>query len=93
MPKIDDVLAEGGELPVLQKKVLEHLEAHWDEVFSYGDAQALAQAIGHPKASAARWTVWFLHQKGLVDREKVRGRFYYGSKRAIASLRRRLSKP
>ena len=79
-------------MPALQRKVLDYLEAHPDEVFASRDDEVLAKAIGHPNADAVGWASWALQKAGLLPRQKVRGRFYYGGKAAIANLRRRLEK-
>lgn len=77
-----------GPLPPVPAQVLDYLEAHPDEVYPYRD-QRLARSLGI-KVSALNWTLWGLHQRGLIDREKVGRRIYFGSRRAITDLRRRL---
>ncbi len=93
MPKIEDVLGS-GQLPPLQEKVRQYLEGHQDEVFSYRseDIKELAKKMGHPNASAVSWSVWGLWRKGVIAREKVGRRYYYGSPKAIAKLRARSAK-
>lgn len=78
----------GSALSPLQARILEYLEAHGDEAFPYRDEQ-LTRSLG-VKPSALGWTLWWLHQNGYIDREEVAGKVYFGSRRAIANLRRRL---
>lgn len=75
-------------LPPLAAKVLEYLDKHSDEVFPYRD-EGLIHALGI-KASALSWTLWWLHQNELIDKEEVGGKVYFGSRRAITDLRGRL---
>jgi len=75
-------------LSPLKAKVLQFLEGHGDEVFSYRDEQ-LASAVG-VKLSALSFTLWALHRDGRIDKEEVNGKVFFGSGRAIADLRERL---
>jgi len=75
-------------LSELKAKVLAYLEQHPDEVFTYRD-QALAKEVG-AKPSAVAWTLWWLHRQGLIARAEVDARVYFGTRGAIAALRRRL---
>ena len=84
-------LAQRNELPRLQKSVLEYLEARDDEVFAYRD-EALARGV-KAKASAVGFTLWALHKKGLIEKEKVGRRIFFGSHSAIAQLRLRTAAP
>lgn len=68
--------------------MLQHLEEHSDEVFPFRD-EHLVRSLG-VKPSALGWTLWWLHQNGYIDKQEVDGRVYFGSRRAIADLRRRL---
>lgn len=77
-----------GPLPPLAARVLQHLEAHPDEVYSYRD-ESLARSLD-VKVTALNWTLWWLHRHGFIDREKVDGRIYFGCRRAVAELCRRL---
>jgi hypothetical protein len=81
-------LAERKELPPLQRKVLDYLETHNDEVFSYRD-EKLARGV-KAKASAVGFTLWALQKKNLIDRQKAAGKVYFGSKEAVRELRRKL---
>lgn len=78
----------GTALPPLKAKALRYLEEHSDEVFPYRD-ENLCRALGIGP-SALHWTLWWLHRNGFIEKEKVDGRVYFGSRRAIANLRRRL---
>ena len=75
-------------LASLREKVLQYLEDHADEVFSYRDEQ-LAGALG-VKISALSFTLWALHRDGLIDKAQANGKTYFGSRRAVAELGRRL---
>jgi hypothetical protein len=81
-------LAERKELPPLQRKVLDYLETHKNEVFSYRD-EKLARGV-KAKASAVGFTLWALQKKNLIDRQKAAGKVYFGSKEAVHQLRRKL---
>jgi hypothetical protein len=81
-------LAQRQKLPPLQRKTLAFLEEHPDEVFAYRD-QKLIEAMGC-KASAMGFTLWALHKAGLIEKETVAGKAYFGSREAIASLRKGL---
>lgn len=75
-------------LSPLKSKVLEYLQAHPDEVFPYRDeSSAKRLAI---KVSAFSFTLWALHRDGLIDKQDVDGRAYFGSPKAIANLRAKL---
>ena len=80
-------LAQREELPPLQRAVLDYLEAHGDEVFSYRDEKLIREVKS--KASAIGFTLWTLHKKGLIEKEKVGRKVFFGSHDAIAELRRR----
>jgi len=73
-------------LSPLQKKVLEHLEAHADEVFTYRDEE-LANKLSM-KPAALGFTLWTLHKRDLIAKTKVGGKVYFGSHGAIAELHR-----
>jgi len=77
-----------GSLSPLKMKVLQHLEEHEDEVFPNYDRD-LARSLD-VKVSALNWTLWWLHHNGFIDREEADGKLYFGSRRAVADLRRRL---
>ena len=77
-----------GRTAPLRQRILQHLDAHPDEVFSYRD-EALAAAVD-AKVSAASFTLWALHRDGLIDKEEVDGKMYFGSRRAVGLLRSQL---
>jgi predicted transcriptional regulator len=92
MPKIDAILGE-YELPPLQQRVLSYFQEHKDEIFSYMDAKELAKLIKHngsPRGVA--FALWALDKKGVVDKERVGKRVYFGSKEAITELRKKKKK-
>jgi hypothetical protein len=72
-------------LPPLQRKVLDYLEAHDDEVFSYRDEQLVRGTKA--KASAIGFTLWALHKQDLIGKQEAGGKVYFGDKRAIGRLR------
>jgi len=78
----------GSSLSPLKAKVLRYLEEHGDEVFPYRDGR-LARALG-VKLSALNFTLWVLHRDGLIDKQEVDGKVYFGSLSAIADLRAKL---
>lgn len=81
-------LARNQDLPPLQRNVLNYLDAHSDEVFRYRDAK-LAKDLD-AKWSALGFTLWALSKKGLIGRERVASKVYFGSKAAIEELREKL---
>jgi hypothetical protein len=87
--KIGEVigLAQRKSLSPLQKAVLEYMEAHNDEVFGYRDEKLVRDVKS--KASAIGFTLWALQKKGLIEKEKVGRKVFFGSHHAIAELRRR----
>jgi hypothetical protein len=89
MPKINDVLTRETPLPRLQQAVLDYFENHEDEVFSWNKDELgqLAASVKKCTTSSIGWSIWALHKKGRIDREKVGRRFYYGSPKAVSSLR------
>jgi hypothetical protein len=78
-------------LPPQQRKVLTYLEQHPDEVFTARD-EILVERF-HAQPSGIAHSLWALHKTGLLDKEIVSGRLYYGSPEAISWLRMRRSKP
>ena len=87
--KIGDLTSETRHgLSPLKRKVLRYMEDHDDEVFAYRDLQ-LAREL-ELKPSAQGFTLWALHRDGFIDKEEVDGKVYFGSRRAIGELRRRL---
>lgn len=77
-----------GGLSPLKARVLEYVRAHPEEVFPYRDEHSARQLS--MKVSAFSFTLWALHRDGLIDKEEVEGKVYFGSQRAVADLRRRL---
>ena len=90
MVKVAQITRREGASPLspLKSKVMRFLEEHSDEVFAYRDRQ-LAASLG-VKLSALSFTLWMLHREGLIAKQEVDGRVYFGSKQAITDLRRRL---
>jgi DNA-binding transcriptional ArsR family regulator len=78
----------GTELSPMKAKVAGHLEEHSDEVYPYRDDR-LAKSLGM-KQSALNFTLWALQRDGIIDKERVGNKVYFGSRAAIADLRRRL---
>lgn len=91
--KIDSLLepARPRDLPPLQRKVLDYLEARSDEVFSYRD-ETLVRTL-KAKESAIGFTLWALNKQGLIGKQEVAGKVYFGSKKAIEALRASLGLP
>jgi hypothetical protein len=83
--------AQIGKLSPLQRKVFTYLEDHPDEVFEYRDAE-LAAAVGG-KPSSVGFSLWALQRKGLIEKESVGGKVYFGSRKAINALRQKLGAP
>jgi hypothetical protein len=84
-------LAQREQMSPLQDKVLEHLEAHPDEVYGYRDEVLAAELVSKP--SAVGFTLWALHKRSLIDKQEVGGKVYFGSHEAIARLRSGLGLP
>ena len=92
MAKIQDVvkLREDKSLPPMQKRVLEEIEKRPGEVFAYKDFELLSR-VPDFKPAGIDWSLWGLHQKGLVGKHKVKGgRTYFGTHAAIEDLRGQL---
>jgi hypothetical protein len=88
--RIDAVLesAQRKELSPLHRKLLYYLEAHSDEVFTYRDDKLARDT--KTKLSAVGFTLWALQKNGLIDKQAVARKVYFGSKDAISELRKRL---
>lgn len=88
--KIDELLkdAQRARLSPLKARILNYLEGHPDEVFSYRD-EGLVKAVG-AKPAAVGFTLWALHKDGLIEKQKVAGKVYFGSQQAVGEVRRRL---
>jgi len=86
--KIAEVASRPGvRLSPLKARVLGYLQAHPDEVFSYRDRRlADALAVKLPSLDLALWS---LHREGLIDKQEVDRRVYFGSRDAVAKLRER----
>lgn len=80
--------ANAEKLPPLQRRVFRYLEQRPEEVFEYRDLE-LAQAVGG-KPSSVGFSLWALHKRGLIEKESVSGKVYFGSKAAVAMLRLKL---
>lgn len=92
MPKINEVLGE-YQLPPLQQKIYSYLQGHKDEVFSYVDSVELGELVKHNGSHrGVAFSLWALNQKGLIPKERVGRRVYFGSKAAIADLKRKKGK-
>ena len=77
-----------GGLSPLKAKVYQYLQEHPDEVFSYRDERS-AKYLSM-KISAFSFTLWALHRGGLIGKQEVDGKIYFGSVKAIADLRAKL---
>ena len=78
----------GSSLSPLKDKVLRYLQEHSGEVFPYRD-ERLVKALG-VKHSALNFTLWALHRDGLIGKQDVDGKVYFGSLAAIVDLRAKL---
>ncbi|GEM_PF-1424125 len=85
--KVDELLKprSGDRLPPQKAKLLQYLQEHPDEVFPYRD-ETLGRALGM-KQAALSFGLWQLCQQGLIGREAVGRRLYFGSHEAIERLR------
>lgn len=77
-----------GGLSPLKARISQYLKEHSDEVFSYRDERVTEQLS--IKISAFSFTLWALHRDGLIGKEEVDGKVYFGSFKAIADLRAKL---
>jgi hypothetical protein len=77
-----------GGLSPLKARISQYLKEHSDEVFSYRDERVVEQLS--IKISAFSFTLWALHRDGLIGKEEVDGKVYFGSLKAIADLRAKL---
>jgi hypothetical protein len=92
MPKIEEVVNKSRLAP-LQQKVLTYLAKHSDEVYGYDDSRTLSKAIEHNGSErGVAFSLWALDRKGLIDKERIGRLVYFGSKDAIAELRKRRAK-
>lgn len=89
LPHIDDVLRD-RKLTDQQQAVLTYLEAHPDEVFSSEDVEELRGKARTGMPSSLGATLETLYRLGCIERQKVRGRYFYGSRQAVGRLRARL---
>ena len=91
MPTIAEVLRSGKPkpptgLPTLQRKLLEYLEEHPDEVFGYEHAAELAAKLGSVSGRAVESHLLSLDSKGLIAKAKLGRKAYFGSRWAINHL-------
>ena len=91
MPTIAEVLRSGKPkpptgLPAMQRKLLEYLEEHPDEVFGYEHAAELADKLGCESGQAIEWHLLSLDTKGLIAKAKLGRKAYFGSRWAINHL-------
>src|SRR3990170_6544391 len=77
-----------GGLSPLKARVLQYLQERSDEVFTYRDERSAKHLS--IKISAFSFTLWALHRDGLIGRQEVDGKVYFGSLQAIANLRAKL---
>ena len=89
MPSIDDVLHD-HQLTEAQGAVLAYLEAHPDEVFSTEDVEDLRAKVGSGTPAVLGATLETLYRLGCIERQKVRARYFYGSREAVGRLRTRM---
>jgi hypothetical protein len=90
MPKVDELLKREPELPRLQQVVYEYLQKHPDEVFSANDddLDELKSKLKTGTLASLAFSFWALHkERKLIGRERVKGRYYYGSETALKKLR------
>ena len=87
--KVDVVVELSGrkKLAPLQMKVLDYLEAHRDEVFTYRDEE-LARKLSM-KPAALAFTLWTLQKRDCIAKAMLDGKVYFGSHTAVAELKRR----
>ena len=91
MPTIAEVLRSGRPkpptgLPALQRRLLEYLEDHPDEVFGYEHAAELADKLGDVSGQTVEWHLLSLDTKGLIAKAKLGRKPYFGSRWAINHL-------
>ena len=91
MSKITEILGQNQETPAtglseLQRTLLEYMNSHTDEVFSYNEAREVAYKLGQPDADVIRWALWTLESRGLIAKTRVAQRLFFGSRTAIAQL-------
>ena len=91
MPTIAEVLRSGRPkpptgLPDLQRRLLEYLEEHPDEVFGYEHAAELASKLGAESGSTVESHLLSLDSKGLIAKMKQGRKTYFGSRWAINHL-------
>jgi len=89
MPRINDVFSD-RELTDQQQAVFAYLEAHPNEVFSSEDVEELREKVGAGASASLGATLETLYRLGCIERQKVRARYFYGSREAIGRLRTRL---
>ena len=91
MPTIAEVLRSGkpkppAGLPALQRKLLEYLEDHPDEVFGYEHTAELAAKLGGVSGPTVEWHLLSLDTKGLIAKARLGRKPYFGSRWAINHL-------
>jgi Fe2+ or Zn2+ uptake regulation protein len=89
MPHVDDVLSN-SELTDQQQAVLVYLDAHPNEVFSLEDVEELRTKVGAGTPASLGATLETLYGRGCIERQKVRERYFYGSRDAIGLLRTKM---
>ena len=91
MPTIAEVLRSGKPqpptgLPALQRKLLQYLEEHPDEVFGYEHATELAAKLGIASGRTVELHLLSLDSKGLIAKAKLGRKAYFGSRWAVNHL-------
>lgn len=87
----DAVSRRRSSAPPLRDRVLRYLNEHADEVFTYRDEQ-LVESLS-VKPSGLSFTLWTLHRDGLIDKEEIDGKVFFGTRAAIAELRSQAGRP
>jgi Fe2+ or Zn2+ uptake regulation protein len=90
MPLIDDVLND-RKMTDQQQVVLAYLEAHPNEVFSLEDVEEMRSKVNAGTPASLGATLETLYAMGRIERQKVRARYFYGSREAVDRLRTRLT--
>ncbi len=89
MPSIDDVLHD-RQLSETQRDVLDYLEEHPEELFSSEDVEDLQAKVKSGTPASLGATLETLYRLGCIERQKVRARYFYGSREAVGRLRTRM---
>jgi Fe2+ or Zn2+ uptake regulation protein len=90
LPLSDDVI-EGHSLTDQQQTVLAYLESHPGEVFSLEDVDEMQAKMDAGTPASLGATLETLYAMGRIERQRVRARYFYGSREAIDRLRTRMT--